>query len=175
MGLGQRGRRRWGCVARDFPYLLRPVSIRKFQSDINEKAIAEVKAVYAELSQRSVERNCELRTGCCQFKLTGKTPYLTKGEALVAAKAVRAAGRKVLPERNDGACPLLHPRTSRCMIYQDRPFGCRTHFCEAAGGDYARKDVVDLIHRLELVDDDLVGKGAQRLTIAVEEALRDLV
>lgn len=150
------------------------MSIRKFQADINTLAVNEVKAVYAELNNLSVERNCELRTGCCNFKLTGKTPYLTKGEALVAAKAVRAAGRKELPVREDGACPLLHPRTSRCMIYNDRPFGCRTHFCEAAGGDYARKDVIDLIHRLEKVDDDLIGKGPQRLTVAIEESLRDL-
>lgn len=150
------------------------MALRKFQSEINAKAIAEVKAVYAEVSARAVERTCVLRTSCCHFKLTGKTPYLTKGEALVAAKAVRAAGRRELPERTDGACPLLHPRTSKCLIYQDRPFGCRTHFCEAAGGDYARKDVVDLIHRLEKVDDDLIGPGAQRLVIAVEEALREL-
>ena len=45
---------------------------------------AEVKAIYAELDRRPLERNCTALTTCCRFKLTGETPYLTKGEALVA-------------------------------------------------------------------------------------------
>src|SRR5580693_2087049 len=48
-----------------------------------ERAAAEVRAVYAELINRPVERTCLARTGCCQFQLTGRTPHLTKGEALV--------------------------------------------------------------------------------------------
>jgi len=136
--------------------------------------LAEVQAVYTDLAARPIERQCELRTECCQFKLTGLTPWLTKGEAMVAARALRAAGRRKLPERTDGACPMLHPHTSRCLIYQDRPFGCRTHFCEAAGGPYARRDVIDLIHRLELVDDALRGRGARPLPAAVADALSDM-
>jgi hypothetical protein len=34
----------------------------------------------------------------CQFQITGITPQLTKGEALVAAKGFRATGRKEIPE-----------------------------------------------------------------------------
>jgi len=143
-------------------------------SEANRAAIAEVRAVYAELALRPIERNCTMLTECCQFKLTGRTPYLTKGEALVAAKGARAAGRKELPERTDGACPLLNPRNGKCMIYADRPFGCRTHFCAAAGGPYARGEVVDLIHRLEKVDAALGGNGGRMLEGAVAEALRDL-
>ena len=94
------------------------------------------------------------------FKLTGLTPYLTKGEALLAAKAFRATGRRELPQKADGSCPLLHPQTGRCLIYADRPFGCRTHFCASAGGPYARRDVLDLIRRLEAVDAALGGAGA---------------
>jgi len=139
--------------------------------EIYAGALAEVRAVYAELARRPIERNCSLLTGCCQFKLTGLTPYLTGGEALVAAKGVRAAGRKELPKRTDGACPLLDPRTGRCMIYSDRPFGCRTHFCPAAGGAYPRSEVVDLIRRLEQVDLMLGGDGARMLPGAVAQAL----
>ena len=134
-------------------------------------ALDEVRAVYADLTQRPIERNCTMRTECCHFKLTGLTPYLTKGEALLAAKALRATGRKQLPERTDGACPMLHPQTARCMIYADRPFGCRTHFCAAAGGPYARRDVIDLIRRLESVDAALGGDGARTLPGAVADAL----
>jgi hypothetical protein len=136
--------------------------------------LSEVRAVYTEVATRPIERNCTLRTECCHFQLTGRTPYLTRGEALLAARALRATGRKQLPERADGACPLLHPETQRCLIYADRPFGCRTHFCAAAGGPYARRDVLDLIRRLEAVDAALGGEGPRMLPGAVAGALREL-
>jgi Fe-S-cluster containining protein len=97
---------------------------------------------------------------------------LTRGEALVAAQAVRAAGRKTLPEARDGACPLLR-EDGRCLIYAGRPFGCRTHFCAAAGGPYARAEVLDLIRRLEALDAKLGGSGPRALPAAVGEALGD--
>jgi len=99
---------------------------------------------------------------------------LTKGEALVAAKALRAAGRTRLPERRDGACPLLHPVTSRCMIYEGRPFGCRTHFCAAAGGPYERREVLALIRKLEEADERLRGNGPRDIVPAIREALEQL-
>lgn len=136
--------------------------------------VEAVKAIYRELAERPIERNCIQRTECCRFRLTGRTPFLTKGEALVAAKAVRASGRKQMPEAIDGACPLLNPTTGKCLIYEGRPFGCRTHFCSAAGGPYARSEVVDLIRRLEDVDRELGGDGAMALPIAVERALREM-
>ncbi len=132
--------------------------------------IASVRAIYAEVAARPIERACTLRTECCHFKLTGRTPYLTKGEAITAAKALRSTGRTRLPERTDGACPLLDPQ-GRCLIYKDRPFGCRTHFCAAAGGPYARREVSDLIHRLEEIDAQLGGDGSRPLPAAVKEAL----
>ena len=136
-------------------------------------AVATVRAIYADLATRPIERACISRTECCRFKLTGKTPYLTKGEALVAAKAWRATGRTRLPESPDGACPLLDRTTGRCQIYEGRPFGCRTHFCAAAGGPYARREVVDLIHRLEDLDRTLGGEGALPLPAAVAHALNE--
>jgi len=135
--------------------------------------VAEVRSIYAELENRPVERNCTRRTECCQFKLTGRTPYLTLGEALVAAKALRATGRARLPKRSDGICPLLAD-DGRCVIYADRPFGCRTHFCAAAGGPYTRREVSDLIHRLEDIDRQLGGEGSRPLPAAVQDALARL-
>jgi Fe-S-cluster containining protein len=144
------------------------------RQDELQHALAEVRAVYAELAKRPVERACVARTECCQFKLTGLTPQLTKGEALVAAKGFRATGRKELPESTDGACPLLKRETGKCMIYAERPFGCRTHFCAAAGGPYSRKEVIDLIRRLEDVDQKLGGDGPRKIQVAIADALGEL-
>ncbi len=134
-------------------------------------ALADVRSVYADLAARPIERACTVRTECCHFKVTGRTPQLTRGEARLAARALRATGRKALPERDDGACPMLDPRTARCLIYAARPFGCRTHFCAAAGGPFARSEVLDLIRRLELVDEALGGSGPRAIGPAVATEL----
>ena len=134
-------------------------------------ALEEVRSIYRNLAARPLERHCELRTQCCHFKLTGKIPHLTRGEAMLAARALKATGRKSLPSRTDGACPLLDAQSSRCLIYQDRPFGCRTHFCAAAGGPYARREVIDLIRRLEEIDEQLGGDGPHALPGAVSSEL----
>ncbi len=148
--------------------------MKRRELDGTGAAIAQVRQIYAELASRPIERNCIRLNECCHFKLTGRMPYLTKGEALVAAKALRASGRKQLPENTPGTCPLLNRATGHCVIYHDRPFGCRTHFCAAAGGPYARREVADLIQRLEKVDADLGGNGASALPHAIEQALNRL-
>jgi Fe-S-cluster containining protein len=137
-------------------------------------AIAVVRDVYTDLDTRPIERNCVRLGECCHFKLTGRTPYLTKGEALVAAYALRATGRKSLIENPTGACPMLESATGACLIYKDRPFGCRTHFCAAAGGPFARSEVIDLIRHLEVIDVELGGSGPRLLQNAVADALDEL-
>lgn len=132
----------------------------------------EIQTIYAELEHRPLPRQCEMRTGCCHFRLAGHTPLLTRGEALYAAEGVRRSGRKVLKPHPDGACPLLG-RDGRCTIYQHRPFGCRTHFCAEAGGMYPRKHVADLIQRLEALDEKLAGGGSRPLEAAVSAALTE--
>lgn len=134
-------------------------------------SLASVRAIYDELTHRPVQRACLRRTECCQFKLTGKTPQLTRGEALLAAQAFRASGRKYLPEPTDGSCPLLQPQSQKCLIYESRPFGCRTHFCQPAGGPMDRKEVLDLIRQLEQIDSDLGGDGPHALPSALAWAL----
>jgi len=137
--------------------------------DRRQALLREVRAVYDELASRPVERDCTGRAECCRFKLTGRTPFLTRGEALVAAQAVRASGKKRLPPAPDGACPLLEG--ARCRIYEGRPFGCRTHFCRAAGGPYARGEVRDLIQRLDDIDREFGGSGGVNLPGALQWAL----
>lgn len=92
---------------------------------------------------------------------------------MLAAKAWKAAGRKTIPGAG-GACPFLSGADGRCLIYQDRPFGCRTHYCAAAGGPFARAEVVDLIWKLESLDAELGGHGGVSLGSAVLDAWRDL-
>ena len=147
------------------------MSSENSSSEKLQTAVAEVRQVYVDLARRPIQRNCTRLTECCHFKLTGRTPYLTKGEAIVAARALRATGRKSLPETMDGSCPMLQQDTGNCLIYEDRPFGCRTHFCAAAGGPVARREVLDLIRRLEDVDLALKGNGARPLQSAVADAL----
>ncbi|HSV63196.1 MAG TPA: YkgJ family cysteine cluster protein [Chthoniobacterales bacterium] len=139
-----------------------------------QSALEEVRQVYADLATRPIDRNCVRLKECCHFKLTSRTPYLTKGEAIVAAQALRATGRRQLPTNPNGACPLLDAQTGDCLIYDSRPFGCRTHFCAAAGGPYSRREVIDLIRRLEAIDDSLGGNGPRVLQNAVTDALKDV-
>jgi Fe-S-cluster containining protein len=140
------------------------------EGELRREALDAVRDVYRELEARPIDRTCARRGECCAFRLTGRTPMLTRGEAMVAAKAFRATGRKALPLRADGACPMLRD-TGGCLIYADRPFGCRTHFCAAAGGPYARGEVLDLIRRLEAIDGRLGGEGPRALAAAVTAEL----
>lgn len=132
-----------------------------------DEAIREVLAIYQEWARRPLDRHCTGRADCCRFRLAGHTPYLTRGEAIFAAKAWRAAGRKEVAMPADGSCPFLHPVSGKCRIYEGRPFGCRTHFCAAAGGPADRKLVRDLIQRLEDIDRRLGGNGGVKLATAV--------
>lgn len=138
------------------------------------ETLAEVRSVYVELASRPMERDCQRRTQCCQFRLTGKVPQLTRGEALLSAQAFRATGRKSLPDPVKGACPMLQADTGKCLIYESRPFGCRTHFCQPAGGPIERSGILDLIRRLEEIDAQLGGDGPHPFSSAVSGALREL-
>jgi uncharacterized protein len=140
----------------------------------HKTALEQVRQVYADLSRRPIQRDCVRLKECCHFKLTGRTPFLTKGEALLAAKALRASGRTQLPENSTGACPMLDSISGNCLIYDSRPFGCRTHFCAAAGGPYARREVIDLIRRLETVDVEVGGSGPRLLQNAMTDALNEV-
>ena len=129
----------------------------------------EVRAIYAEWETRPLVRSCTGLAECCRFRMTGRTPYLTRGEALVAARAWRSAGRREVVAQVDGSCPFL--KGGKCQIYDGRPFGCRTHFCEAAGGAASRKEVRDLIQRLEEIDLRIGGEGSMNFVSAVTEAM----
>jgi hypothetical protein len=69
---------------------------------------------------------------------------------------------------------MFQAESGCCLIYADRPFGCRTHFCDAAGGPYPRKLVVDLIRRLEDVDRQLKGDGPRKIQAALADTLEEI-
>ena len=139
---------------------------------LDATAELELRSIYAEIERRPLQRDCVLRTGCCHFRLTGRTPLVTNTEALLAAKGVRASGRATLKPHADGACPLLG-KDGRCTIYEHRPFGCRTHFCAEAGGPYPRKEVADLIQRLEALDEKIGHhNGSRPFVAALTDALK---
>jgi len=69
---------------------------------------------------------------------------------------------------------MLDSAMGNCLIYESRPFGCRTHFCAAAGGPYSRRDVIDLIRRLEAIDTALGGKGSKTFLDSLGQALEEL-
>lgn len=135
--------------------------------------LTEVRRLLGEGSVRAsgALRSCTGTADCCRFRLTGETPHVTLGEAWVAWKAWRAAGRTRVELSPDGSCPFLNGQ-GRCMIYEGRPLACRTHFCVAAGGALPRREVIDLIHALEDIDAALGGGGAARLPEAVERLSR---
>lgn len=137
------------------------------------ESLAEVRRLLEEGSRRAsgAARSCTGTADCCRFRLTGETPHVTLGEAWVAWKAWRAAGRTRVELSPDGSCPFLNGQ-GRCMIYEGRPLACRTHFCIAAGGALPRREVIDLIHALEDIDVALGGDGAARLPEAVERLSR---
>jgi uncharacterized protein len=143
--------------------------VTQFTREQVRDVVCRTQAIYAKLAARPIERQCVGRAECCHFRLTGKTPHLTRGEAFTAWSAVKASGRKALPESIDGACPLLNPKTQRCLIYTGRPFGCRTHFCQPAGGPLARQEVIDLIRELETIDAECGGDGSKPLPSALRE------
>lgn len=135
--------------------------------------IRRTKEVYASLATLEVSRQCVGRSTCCQFLRTGKTPMLTIGEALVAAQGLRASGRARLPVSTDpasGRCPMLNSQ-NQCSIYSHRPFGCRTHFCAAAGGPYPRKMVHGLIQELESIAESLRQTDPRPILGAISDGL----
>ena len=66
---------------------------------------------------------------------------------------------------------MLQADTGKCLIYEARPFGCRTHFCQNAGGPIERHEVLPLIRRLEKMDRELGGDGPHALPQSVAQAL----
>lgn len=83
---------------------------------------------------------CDCSTECCRFGVTGREPWVTRAEWELVLLEVRRQGRRLPVLRDDddddeGRCPFLDDDGQgggRCRVYEARPLGCRTFFCERA-------------------------------------------
>lgn len=89
-------------------------------------AVDQTRAVLEQASRLYAKFSCPSTAQCCQLAVTTRPPWLWRTEWLVLKEAVG----QVPPPRIEGGCRLLDASGRRCTVYDARPFGCRTFFCE---------------------------------------------
>ncbi len=140
--------------------------------DRSAELLADLHAVYRDADQLYAGWTCPASTECCRFGMTGREPYVTSIELAAIEKAMRAAagagrgsaprprpriragastGRVTLPiVRDERTCPLLDG-AGRCAVYDARPLGCRTFYCDRAdpGGKVKQPAINALVRRIQ--------------------------
>lgn len=96
-----------------------------------------LRAIYGEARALLDGWSCDGSTECCRFSLTGREPYLWPIEWEFLATALRGTRKQKRSLAVVGDCPLL-AQDGKCTVYEARPFGCRTFFCERAEGPTRR-------------------------------------
>jgi Fe-S-cluster containining protein len=144
--------------------------------------LAELEALFARVDALYADWSCPTSTECCRFGITGRQPYVTSIESLAVRSALARLGgplsdnRRALPilmsEALERVCPLLD-RKQRCSVYEVRPLGCRTYFCEradkGAGPSHAQLREITLeLH--ELAARYQLGGDAERPLLRVLDA-----
>jgi Fe-S-cluster containining protein len=115
-----------------------------------ERARKEVRTVYRQADAAYAPFSCPASGECCQLARTGRQPWLWQPEW-----ELLSGGRPLPPPREDGGCPYLDAAGRRCTVYADRPFGCRTFFCERIRGPARQpaETVGTLLERLERISE----------------------
>ena len=157
---------------RDRPTLARrsaaPDSLRR--SDELEKKLRDL---YARTDALFAAWTCPGSARCCQFGLTGRQPELWSVEGALLERSLR---QRPAPKKAGapGDCPAFDPATRRCRAYEDRPFGCRTHFCDQAQpcGKNPRSDIRALARELAALGES-AGNNVRLLPIRAWERLSD--
>ena len=108
---------------------------------MSQSLLEELRALYDDADALHRGTSCPTSTECCRFGITGRQPYVTSIETLAVRNALARRGgalsdnRRALPilmsAERERVCPLLD-RQQRCSVYEVRPLGCRTYFCERA-------------------------------------------
>jgi Fe-S-cluster containining protein len=104
-----------------------------------------LRSLYEEVDSQLGGWSCDASTDCCHFGRTGREPHLHGNEWALLERAIATRGgrravtgaRGRLPVLAERRCPLLDG-DGRCSVYEARPFGCRTYFCERARGPERR-------------------------------------
>src|SRR5262249_44730554 len=111
------------------------------RADAPDELLAELGEVYRDVDRLHAGWSCPASTECCRFGITGREPYVTSIEIAALRKAIAARGgarswkkakdgRVALPlARDERRCPLLDD-AGRCAVYDARPLGCRTFYCD---------------------------------------------
>ncbi len=141
------------------------------KTDDSQALLSELHAVYADADALFSLWSCPSSTECCRFGITAREPYVTSIErfALMRAAAARGGfgtwkpanqpisdagpdGKKHLVLASERPCPMLTSE-GRCAVYEWRPLGCRTFFCERAeqGSPVAHKKVLALVRRVQAI------------------------
>ena len=134
-------------------------------------ALHALEAVYRGIEEAYRGFSCDGSAECCGFP-GGREPHLFPVELLRLEKALAKEGRAVPPKRSDGVCPLLSADGKRCTVYADRPFGCRTFFCQRVKGPGALPNakINALSARLTRLSDERdEGANPRRLSELLEE------
>jgi Fe-S-cluster containining protein len=140
--------------------------------------------IYREVDAAYAGHRCPTSTDCCRFGVTGREPYVTSLELLAVRRAIAARGgvlsdrRKALPlypgeVKDERPCPLLD-RHGKCSIYDARPLGCRTFWCERA--EFAeravpRESVASFVRRIQelAAGHERDGERGRPLTRALDD------
>lgn len=137
---------------------------------MSEQALlAELSTLYEDVDALYRGASCDRSTECCRFGITGREPQVTSIELALVTRALRERGgapskkRRALPltqehsrsrtglaVARERACPLLLS-PGRCAVYEARPLGCRTFFCERAqlAQPVDRRALRDAVRRLQ--------------------------
>lgn len=98
------------------------------------RAATETHAVLRQGSAAWARHSCPGSAECCQLATTQRPPWLWPSEWKVLEARLARDRRELPAARADGGCPLLDAGGKRCTVYEDRPLGCRTFFCQRITG-----------------------------------------
>ena len=99
---------------------------------VRAEALIELRACYAQLALelQPLQRRCDARGYCCNFKAAGHRLYVTPLEAVMMSQA---GVEPNLEQAASGTCPYL--KGSLCGVREHRALGCRIYFCDTTYED----------------------------------------
>ena len=148
---------------------------------VDDALLDELAQLYARVDALYEGWSCPGSTECCRFGVTGRQPYVTSIELSLLRHALARRGGPLAPKRRalpltadakrERICPLLD-RSGRCSVYDARPLGCRTFYCDRAekGPGPERDDLRELVRQLQdlAARHQLGGELSRPLTRALE-------